>query len=436
MLRQKMFLLAAASLMTAISALPAAAEQVAWQTNLEEAMAEARESNRPVLLHFWTPDCVPCRRLEKSVLNQPRVVETLERQFIPVKVNAQDHPEIARRYHVSSVPVDVVVTANNEELARMYTPQDPDRYVAQLSAIAITEGGAEVAETAIKPRSRNSRPTAIDMSVAQANDEPATSSSEDAGEEAAESAVEEESTRDEAPKTSTVTASSRPKRSSETASDEPEPREVINRFARQNQSDEESDSTPAAPSRKRSWGQWPREAKSEPAEVAAAEATEEEATEPAVEASTDSASEEAPSQAVKPARMASKTSAPSKSQAMGLDGYCPVTLVQKQAWKKGDSRFGVVHRGRTYLFAGQEEKDTFFANPDEFSPALSGIDPVEFSETGEVMDGQREHGVVYQNRVYLFATEKNLETFWQEPERYASRIQQAMETGDFNQLRR
>lgn len=434
MLRQKMFLLAAASLMTAISALPAAAEQVAWQTNLEEAMAEARESNRPVLLHFWTPDCVPCRRLEKSVLNQPRVVETLERQFIPVKVNAQDHPEIARRYHVSSVPVDVVVTANNEELARMYTPQDPDRYVAQLSAIAITEGGAEIAETAIKPRSRNSRPTAMDASVAQADAEPAMSPSEDAGEEPVESAVEEESTRDEAPEASTVASS--PKPSSETASDEPEPREVINRFARQNQSDEESESAPATPSRKRSWGQWPREAKSEPAEVAATESSEEEMTEPTVEASADSAAEVTPRQAAKNARMASKTSAPSKSQAMGLDGYCPVTLVQKQAWKKGDSRFGVVHRGRTYLFAGQDEKDTFFANPDEFSPALSGIDPVEFSETGEVMDGQREHGVVYQNRVYLFATEKNLETFWQEPERYASRIQQAMETGDFNQLRR
>lgn len=435
MLRQKMFLLAAASLMTAFSALPAMAEQVAWQTDLEEAMTAARESNRPILMHFWTPDCVPCRRLEKSVLNQPRVVETLERQFIPVKVNAQDHPELARRYHVSSVPVDVIVTANNEELARMYTPQDADRYVAQLSAIAIADGSTEVAETATPPRRRSARPVPPD-SPTESSEEPADEPSPQTVAESTDENSPSEEIRDESPAATVVASSKRSPREVPTA-DEPEPREVINRFARQNtsqSSEEPAESTAEKPN----WKRWPRSEKPQAAEVASAEgesAASDEGNE-SMDASTETVIEKSPKVAAKSRRAANDSGSAPKSQAMGLDGYCPVTLVQKQAWKKGDARFGVVHRGRTYLFAGQEEKDTFFANPDDFSPALSGIDPVEFAETGEVQDGQRKHGVVYQNRVYLFSSERNLETFWQEPERYASRIQQAMETGDFNQLRR
>ena len=48
--------------------------------------------------------------------------------------------------------------------------------------------------------------------------------------------------------------------------------------------------------------------------------------------------------------------------------------------------------------------------------------------------GERAHGVVYRKRVYLFSSEANLQQFWEEPERYASPIRQAMETGDVNRL--
>ena len=57
---------------------------------------------------------------------------------------------------------------------------------------------------------------------------------------------------------------------------------------------------------------------------------------------------------------------------LGLDGFCPVSLSEKQQWVSGDSRWGVIHRGRTYLFAGPEEQRRFFADPDRYAPVAVG----------------------------------------------------------------
>ncbi len=103
-----------------------------------------------------------------------------------------------------------------------------------------------------------------------------------------------------------------------------------------------------------------------------------------------------------------------------------VTLVEQRKWAKGDVRFGAVHRGRTFLFAGQEEQQRFLANPDHFSPMLAGYDPVAFTEQRQFVEGRREHGVTYQDRVYLFSDEASLERFWKSPEQFVPVVQQAM----------
>ena len=80
---------------------------------------------------------------------------------------------------------------------------------------------------------------------------------------------------------------------------------------------------------------------------------------------------------------------------LGIDGYCPVTLIERhhqtpndpRCWVQGDPRWGVVHRGVVYLFAGPEEQKRFLADPDRYSPALSGNDPVVAFDQGRLVMG-------------------------------------------------
>jgi protein disulfide-isomerase len=127
---------------------------------------------------------------------------------------------------------------------------------------------------------------------------------------------------------------------------------------------------------------------------------------------------------------------PAGAPPLALDGFCPVTLAEKSSWTSGDARHGAIHRGRLYLFVGPEEQKRFLANPDYFSPVLSGFDAVRFAERGELVAGNRAHGLFYKNQVFLFTDEQALERFCKSPESFAETAYEAMRrSGEDRQLR-
>jgi len=137
----------------------------------------------------------------------------------------------------------------------------------------------------------------------------------------------------------------------------------------------------------------------------------------------------------RPSAAASQVSAPvvsgsSGNPPLGLDGYCPVQLIDdmlrsKYQWTLGDRRWGAIHRGRTYLFCSQEHQRRFLADPDRYAPVFSGNDIVLALDGHQTIVGHREHGVLYDSRIYLFADEASLEKFSKAPNRYAKAALQA-----------
>ncbi len=116
---------------------------------------------------------------------------------------------------------------------------------------------------------------------------------------------------------------------------------------------------------------------------------------------------------------------PPGSPPLGLDGYCPVTLVERQQWAAGVPAFGAIHRGRTYLFLGPAEVKKFLADPDKYSPVLAGNDPVLALDSQVMVPGHREFGVYSDNRVYLFADAASRKKFEANPTRYTAAALQA-----------
>jgi YHS domain-containing protein len=110
------------------------------------------------------------------------------------------------------------------------------------------------------------------------------------------------------------------------------------------------------------------------------------------------------------------------SMPLGLEGYCPVTLAEKGQWTEGRAQWGARHRGRTYLFASEEQQRAFLADPDRYAPALSGDDPVLACDKGTSAPGQRRYGVTYQARMYLFSTPETRSQFAANPNRYVGRV--------------
>jgi protein disulfide-isomerase len=407
----------------------ATAPGIAWQADLPSAQNAARAAGKLVLVHFWAPWCKPCLKLEENVFRRPEVANTLNSNFVCLKVNADQGPELAKAYNVTSLPTDVVLTPDGKLVAQLRCPPDANQYVQQVGQVAegyrkfmgqvagqaergsdLVQGyirGAEAqvqnaltgvpnpqsgapqvshnpqaspAATAAPP---TTSPSAVDLAGAPASSQgPALPTYSDDR--------YADYFRNHQPAAAAPSAAAPPAMSAENIPAMNSPAaaqtgpELGERYAAQAPSQAEIPPRSAIPPQV-------------PVGAAAAMNT-----------------------------TASATEMPTGNPPLGLDGYCPVLLKEQKRWVAGDRRWGAIHRGRTYLFTGPEEQKKFLESPDTFAPVISGNDPVLALDGGQAIAGRREHGVFYENRIFLFADEASLQRFYQNPNRYAAEVVQAM----------
>ena len=115
---------------------------------------------------------------------------------------------------------------------------------------------------------------------------------------------------------------------------------------------------------------------------------------------------------------------------IALEGYCVVTLLEQKQWRRADVNYGAVHEGRTYLFASAAEQMKFLADPNRYSPAFSGLDPVVLARRGERVDGKRSCGLTYKQQIFLFSDEASLNAFKSAPLDYIGAAQQALRAAE------
>lgn len=68
--------------------------------------AEVMSSDQPVLVDFWAPWCAPCRAVGPTV---DAVADKYAGKAKVGKVNIDEHPAIAAKFGVQSIPTIIVV---------------------------------------------------------------------------------------------------------------------------------------------------------------------------------------------------------------------------------------------------------------------------------------------------------------------------------------
>lgn len=67
--------------------------------------SEVLKSEVPVMVDFWAPWCAPCRMIAPAV---EQLASEYEGKAKVGKVNIDDFPAIAQRYHINSIPTVLV----------------------------------------------------------------------------------------------------------------------------------------------------------------------------------------------------------------------------------------------------------------------------------------------------------------------------------------
>lgn len=358
------------------------AESVRWRNNLDAAKIEATQSGKLVLLHFWTTSCGPCRTLERDVFSQPQIGDSLDQNFVPVKVDADLSPALSSAYEIDRVPTDVVLTPQGNVVAKLSCPLDPSAYANQLGNVA-----THYAQFMAKPNSTVQPPVQSaynGLQVGQYNAEPAV----------------------------TTMPSDNP------AAVTPAAAYTTNPYAAAPQAAPEFSALAAAPQSPSApqginnpYTQAPPMAQQNAAQQNAAQQN--------------AAQQPAPqSQIVTTAQLAEQL--PPGSPPLAFEGFCPVTLKAARKWVAGNPQFGAIHRGRTFLFTGDAQRQQFLANPDAYSPVFSGMDAVIMIDQNQAVEGSRRYGYEYRGAFYLFHNQQTMARFANDPDRYSAQVRQAM----------
>lgn len=131
------FCMALALSILAISRPTTWAQEIHWAPDIAAARRASIEYKVPILIHFYGDNCLPCKLLEQNVLNRTEVVDTLNKYFICVKVNASQERSTAAQYGVHSWPTDVFISPDGKTLDQGTCKQSAAAYLSVLHGIAV-----------------------------------------------------------------------------------------------------------------------------------------------------------------------------------------------------------------------------------------------------------------------------------------------------------
>jgi uncharacterized protein YyaL (SSP411 family) len=134
---------------------PNRASEINWHTWSQEAFDEARQTGRPILLSISAVWCHWCHVMDETTYSHAGVIDLINREYVPVRVDNDVRPDINQRYNMGGWPTTAFLTASGDILTgATYMP--PDQMAGALVRVADYYRGnqAQIASRVLEERKR------------------------------------------------------------------------------------------------------------------------------------------------------------------------------------------------------------------------------------------------------------------------------------------
>lgn len=96
-------------------------DRVAWRYSYNQAVAESKQTGKPILVLFTADWCGPCKQMKAYVLSDKLVAEVIEAGFTPVRVDLSSEglpdQDLADRYGVQAIPTVLTLTTGGTPIS-------------------------------------------------------------------------------------------------------------------------------------------------------------------------------------------------------------------------------------------------------------------------------------------------------------------------------
>jgi thiol-disulfide isomerase/thioredoxin len=103
----------------------------------EVVLSEARKSNRPIFVDFYTTWCGPCIKMDKQAFPNVRVSQLFNANFVNYKVNAEkgEGVNLAKSYGVTAYPTLIFVSPTGEVVYRTEGYESVEHLLAEANKV-------------------------------------------------------------------------------------------------------------------------------------------------------------------------------------------------------------------------------------------------------------------------------------------------------------
>jgi thiol:disulfide interchange protein DsbD len=105
---------------------------VSWLISYEEAVNQAEEKERPIMIDFYADWCVWCKRLDHGTYVDEKVVAKA-REFVSLKIDADAERAMVTQYRVGGLPTILFIDSDGEEIHRVVGYREPDQFVQEMN---------------------------------------------------------------------------------------------------------------------------------------------------------------------------------------------------------------------------------------------------------------------------------------------------------------
>ena len=102
---------------------------IAWERDMENALARAQRQKLPILLFFHNPSCPGCQQMDAVTYPDKKVIDFVEKNFIPLQIPYDAKP-FSQDFNVKWTPTLITLGSDMREHHRTVGFLDPAAFIS------------------------------------------------------------------------------------------------------------------------------------------------------------------------------------------------------------------------------------------------------------------------------------------------------------------